>query len=84
MDATKQTGTDQPTPEQLILLLDAQLAAGRGKRGPRSRNRAIILVGGILFITLIGGISLMIAQQMMLDLQERGLPPEAAAATELR
>ena len=86
MNAPQQTETTQPTPEQLVQMLDLQLASARCKRGGRSRNRAMILVFGLLAIVAAGGIALVVAQQMLLDLQERGggahLPEPAAAVSE--
>lgn len=72
MNAPQQTETSQPTPEQLMQLLDLQLARERAKRPGRSRNRAMILVFGLLAIVAAGGIALIVAQQMLLDLQDRG------------
>lgn len=84
MNAPQQTETSQPTPEQLMQLLDVQLASERAKRPGRSRNRAMILVFGLLAIVAAGGIALIVAQQMLLDLQDRGAGArfvEPAAAT---
>jgi len=72
MNAPQQIETVQPTPEQLVQLLDLQLASERGKRAGRSRNRAMILVFGLLAIVAAGAVALMIAQQILLDLHERG------------
>ena len=69
MNAPQQIETSQATPEQLVQMLDLQLASARGKRMGRSRNRAIILAFGLLAIMAAGGIALIVAQQMLLDLQ---------------
>jgi len=85
MNAPQQIETSQATPEQLVQMLDLQLASARGKRMGRSRNRAIILAFGLLAIMAAGGIALIVAQQMLLDLHERGggahLQEPAAAAS---
>jgi hypothetical protein len=72
MNVPKQIESHQPTPEQLLQMLDAQLAGERGKRAGRSRNRAMILVFGMLAIIAAGGIALFVAQQMLMDLQQHG------------
>ena len=72
MNAPQQTETSQPTPEQLLQLLDLQLASERAKRPGRSRNRTMILVFGLLAIVAAGGIALVVAQQILLDLHDRG------------
>jgi hypothetical protein len=72
MNAPQQTETSQPTPEQLLQLLDLQLARERAKRPDRSRNRAMILAFGLLAIVAAGGIALVVAQRMLLDLHDRG------------
>lgn len=82
MNAPQQTETSQPTPEQLLRMIDLQLARERGKRQGRSRKRATILVFGILLIALLAGAALMIAQQMLMDLHERGVAPGSVAPTE--
>ncbi len=82
MDATNQTETAQPTPEQLLKLLDVQLAGARGKRAGKSRNRATFLVAGILFIIAATGIALFVAGQLLAELQERGALRPSASQTE--
>jgi hypothetical protein len=72
MEATKQTGTAPPTPEQLMKLLEFQLNRERGQRERKARNRATFLVGGILFIIIAAGIALVVAEQLLADLRERG------------
>jgi hypothetical protein len=70
----KETQSSDPTPEQLVQLLDAQLAAHRSQRGKSHRNRAIILVSGILLIVAAAGAALLILDQMLMDLRENGRP----------
>ena len=72
MKAPQQIETSQPTPEELVQMLDLQLAGERNKRAGRSRNRALILAFGVLAIVAAGGIALIVAQQMLIDLQQRG------------
>lgn len=78
MEASQQTETAPPTPEQLLKLLDLQLAQERGKRAGKSHHRATFLVAGILFIVAAAGIALSVAQGMLADLRERGAPPPQA------
>jgi hypothetical protein len=64
-----ETRNQDSTPDQLLELLDAQLAAARSKRGsPTSRSRVALLVGGLLFILVGCGAALLILQQMLSDL----------------
>ncbi len=72
MEATKQTETPQPTPEQLLKLLDLQLQQERSKRTHKSRKRATILVFGILAILAAAGVALVVAQGMLAELHDRG------------
>lgn len=75
MNAPQQIETSQPTPEQLLRLLELQLAGERSKREARPRKRAMILVFGMLAIVVLAGLALMIAQQMLVDLHDRGAMP---------
>jgi hypothetical protein len=72
MEVSQQTETTPPTPEQLLKLLDLQLAHERGKRAHKSRNRATFLVVGILFIIVAAGIALVVAQGLLSELHDRG------------
>lgn len=65
----KETGTESQTPEQLMQLLDGELAARRSQRAASSRNRAMLLVGGLLFIIIIAGGALLVLEQMLSDLR---------------
>lgn len=71
----KKTESTEPTPEQLLQILNLQLEQQRSQRGASSRNRAVFLVGGLLFIVIGAGIALIILDQMLADLPTR----EAAA-----
>ena len=64
----KETETVQTTPEQLLQMLDAQLAMQRAERAPAGRNRAMLLTGGVLFIVIAAGVALMVLGQMLADL----------------
>ena len=70
-----ETRTTQPTPEQLVKLLDAQLQLTRTKRtaDPAPRRTALLL-GGLLLI--VGGCcaALLVLQQMLSDLQRPPAP----------
>jgi hypothetical protein len=71
MEAPNQTETAQPTPEQLLKLLDLQLARERTRREKKSRNRASFLVAGILVIIVGAAVSLLVAQQLLAELHQR-------------
>lgn len=83
MKNPKETGTPQATPEQLMQLLDVQLASQRSNRQNSGRNRAIILVTGLLFIVAAAGAALLILDQMLADLRHQG-SPVGTAPTESR
>ena len=72
MRAAKQTETHDATPEQLMLILDGQMAAQRSHRTGSGRNRAIILVVGLLLIVIAAGVSLLVLDQMLTDLRQNG------------
>ena len=71
--AAHETRTPQPTPEQLLKLLDSQLHLARVKRttADRAPRRTALLVGALLFIVGGGGAALLILQHLLSDLQER-------------
>ena len=73
----------EATPDQLLQLLDTQLAAARNKR--RSTNpysRVVLLVGGLLLILAGCGVALLFLQQMLSDLPRSiGEIPPAEHAT---
>lgn len=76
----KQTATEEPTPEHLLQMLDAELALQRSGNASPSRNRAMLLVGGVLFIVIAAGTALFVLLQMLADLeraprQARAEPP---------
>lgn len=63
------TKSAEPTPEQLLKLLDLQIAANRAKRkeAPAGRRSTIAMVG-ILLIILGTGAALLILQHAVADL----------------
>lgn len=83
MKNPKETGTPEATPEQLMQLLDVQLASQRSHRQNSGRNRAIILVTGLLFIVAAAGAALLILDQMLADLRHQG-PSGGTAPAESR
>ncbi len=81
MRTAKETETQGATPEQLLQILDSQLATQRSHRPNASRNRAIILVIGVLFIVAAAGAALLVLDQMLADLRQNG-PAASAERTE--
>jgi len=77
--ASKETGTADATPEQLVAMLDHELAAKRSHRPWTSRNRATILVVGVLFIVIGAGVALLVLDQMLADLRQNGGAQTASA-----
>ena len=72
MSTLKETETQGATPEGLLQIIDSQLAAQRSHRKAPSRNRAIILVAGVLFIVIAAGAALLILDQMVAQIRENG------------
>ena len=66
----KEIESNHTTPEQLLQMLEAQAVARRSQRAKSDRNRATILVAGILFIVLAAGGALFVLDQMLLDLRQ--------------
>jgi len=64
-----QTKSPEPTPEQLMELLDIQIHTQRAKRKVGRKHRGVILAGGILLI--LGGLlgALLVLQEMAGDLR---------------
>ncbi len=75
----KENETALATPEQLLQMLDLQLALRRAQRGPAGRNRAMLLAGGVLFILIGAGVALLVLAQMLADLPQGGRRAAAAA-----
>lgn len=78
----KETGSEGQTPEQLMQQLEAELAIRRSQTAKVGRNRAIFLVGGVLFILVAAGAALLVLEQMLSDMRPgdivRQKPPSAA------
>lgn len=74
----KEAETTHTTPEQLLQMLDAQLAARRSQRAKTDRNRATVLAVGILFIVVSAGAALLVLNQMLLDLRQGDRLPASA------
>ena len=74
--------TSAPTPEQLLKLLDLQIAASRSRRRETPRRRALVAVGAILFIILGALAALLILQQMVADLPRGPRSAEPAAGVQ--
>ena len=73
--AVDETRNSQPTPEQLLKLLDCQLTLARTKRSTADTNpsrRTALLVGALLLIVGGCGAALLVLQHMLSDLRERG------------
>jgi hypothetical protein len=59
----------EATPDQLLKMLETQLAAVRNKRGTANpHSRVLLLVGGLLLILAGCGAALLFLQQMLFDL----------------
>lgn len=64
----KETGTGEQTPEQLLKILETEIATRRSAHRNAGRNRAILLVGGLLFIVIFAGVALLVLEQMLAEL----------------
>jgi len=66
-----ETKSDQPTPEQLLKLLDVQIAEQRRRKKNSAGRRAILLAVG--FIIIFGGLlaALLLFQYMSQELPRR-------------
>jgi|688.fasta_scaffold507923_2 hypothetical protein len=78
----KQTATEEPTPEHLLQLLDAELARQREENTGPGRNRTMFLVGGVLFIVIAAGAALFVLMQMLSDLERA--PRQASTEPQVR
>ena len=71
-ESMKENETNVSTPEELMRILDAEIAAKRSHRPWTSRNRATILVVGVLFIVIGAGVALLVLDQMLTNLRQNG------------
>ena len=76
----KETETNDATPEQLIQMLDIQMAVQRSQREKSGRKRAIVLVSGILFIVFAAGAALLVLDQMLMDMKSGDRMPVSGQA----
>jgi hypothetical protein len=60
------------TPEQLLQLLDIQLAAQRARRMKPERNRILFLVSSVLIIMAAAAIALMMLEQILVTAPREG------------
>lgn len=60
-------------------MLDRELATHRSQRTTTNRNRAMILVVGVLFIVMAAGAAFVVLDQMLQDLRQNGQPTQSAA-----
>lgn len=75
----KETGTAEQTPEQLLKFLEVETAMRRARRTQSGRNRAILLVAGLLFILIGTGVALLVLDQMLANLPPPNRAPQAAS-----
>lgn len=73
----KETQTAETTPEQLVQMLDVQIAMNRARASGAGRHRATLLVGGVLFIFIAAGVALVVLAQMAADLSPGERRPTA-------
>jgi len=71
----KETESQDATPEQLLQMLDAEMAVHRSQREKSGRNRATVLVAGVLFIVCAAGAALLVLEQMLTDMRPNGRMP---------
>jgi hypothetical protein len=73
--------TDPTTPDQLLKILELQIAAQRSKRQGGKRHRGLILAGGMILIIVGALVAFLVLQQMLLDLPRGGQSVAPAAVT---
>ena len=79
----KEIDSISQTPEQLLRLLDAQLAAQRARRKKPGRNRAVFLVSSLLIIVAAAAVALMMLEEMLVNSPREGVrAPKSAAVSE--
>lgn len=81
MKATNQIENPEATPEQLLQILESQLTSQRSQREGASRNRAIVLVTGLLFIVIAAGVALFVLDQMLSNLRQNDAGPSMETAS---
>jgi hypothetical protein len=68
----KEIESNSQTPEQLLRLLDTQLAAQRARRKKPERNRVVFLVSSVLIIMAAAAVALMMLEQMLVNSPREG------------
>lgn len=76
----KEIESSNATPEQLIQMLDVQMSMQRSQREKSNRNRAIVLVSGILFIVVAAGAALLVLNEMLMEARPNNRMPASGAA----
>jgi hypothetical protein len=76
----KEIDSTSQTPEQLLRLLDAQLAAQRARRKKPERNRAVFLVSSLLIIVAAAAVALMILEEMVVNSPRDAVRTPASSA----
>ena len=74
----KETETISQTPEQLLQVLDAQIAMKRSQNEAARRNRAVFLTVGILVIVMGTAAALLVLSQMVQDVPRAGAGIESS------
>lgn len=67
----KETETISQTPEQLLQVLDAQIAMKRSQNQAARRNRAIFLTVGVLVILVGAMVAFLVLSQMVQEVPRR-------------
>jgi hypothetical protein len=68
----KEIDSTSQTPEQLLRLLDAQLAAQRARRKKPERNRAVFLVSYMLIIVGAAAVAFLLLEWMLVNSPREG------------
>jgi hypothetical protein len=69
----------EPTPEQLLKLLDLQIAAARSRKRGNPRNRVVLAVAAVFIIFLGALVALFLLQTMVEDMPRSTPAPEPPA-----
>ena len=68
----KETETISQTPEQLLQVLDVQIAMKRSQNQAARRNRAVFLTIGILVVVIGAAVAFMVLSQMVQEVPRPG------------
>jgi hypothetical protein len=80
----KEIEPNPQTPEQLLQILDAQLAAQRARRKKPERNRVMFLVASLLFIMVAAAAALTMLEEMLVNSPRDGSRASQAGAVSSR